>query len=129
MTIEAVLPAVTFRKTTVGGAAQRYRGAVDEVIDLDGLSVGRILVAPIAGHPGGWTVVDLVVRAAHRHRGAGTAALLHWAAVAHAQGGLLSISRPADDPYKDYFLRLGFRMIPAVGGRRILYVHDQGCAW
>jgi GNAT superfamily N-acetyltransferase len=129
MTIEAVLPAVTFRRTTVGGAASRYRGAVDEVIDLDGLSVGHILVAPLAGRPGSWTVVELVVRAAHRNRGAGTAALLRWAGVARAQGGLLSISRPADDPYKDYYLRLGFRMIPAVPGRRVLYVHDAGVAW
>ena len=129
MTIEAVLPAVTFRRTTVGGAASHYRGAVDEVIDLDGLSVGHILVAPIAGLPGGWTVLDLVVRAAHRRRGAGTAALLRWAAVAHSQGGPLSISRPGDDPYRDYYLRLGFRMIPAVGGRRLLYVHDQGFGW
>lgn len=129
MTIEAVLPAATFRRTTVGGAASRHRGAVDEVIDLDGLSVGRILVAPIAGRPGGWTVVDLVVRAAHRGRGAGTAALLRWADIARAQGGLLSISRPADDPHKDYYLRLGFRMIPAVAGRRVLYVHDEGVAW
>jgi len=129
MTIEAVLPSATFRRTTVGGAALHYPGAVDEVIDLDGLSVGHILVAPIAGRPGGWTVVDLVVRAAHRGRGAGTAALLRWADIAHAQGGLLSISRPADDPFKDYYLRLGFRMIPAVRGRRVVYVHDQGVAW
>jgi GNAT superfamily N-acetyltransferase len=129
MTIEAVLPAVTFRKTTVGGASSRYRGAVDEIIDLDGLTVGHVVVAPIAGRPGGWSVVDLFVRPAHRGRGAGTAALLRWAEVAHAQGGLLSISRPADDPHKDYYLRLGFRMIPAVGDRRVLDVHDEGVAW
>jgi hypothetical protein len=129
MTIEAVLPHITFRPTTVGGAGSRYRGAVDEVIDLDGLAVGHILVAPIAGLPGGWTVVDLFVRGAHRGRGAATAALLRWVDIAHQQGGPLSIFRPADDPYRDYFLGLGFRMIPAVGGRGIWYVNDQEPAW
>jgi GNAT superfamily N-acetyltransferase len=129
MTIEAVLPRATFRPTTVGDAASRYRGAVDEVIDLDGLSVGHILVAPIAGLPGGWTVVDLFVRPAHRGRGAGTAALLRWVGIAHEQGGPLSVTRPADDPYRDYFLRLGFRMIPAIGAREVRYVNDQEPAW
>ncbi len=129
MTIEAVLPAVTFRKTTVGGATSRYRGAVDEIIDLDGLPVGRILVAPIAGVPGGWTVVDLHVRVAHRGRGAGTAALLRWADIANSQGGPLSLSRPADDPYLPYFQRIGFRMVPGVGARRALMVLDPGYGW
>ncbi len=128
MTIEAVLPAVTFRKTTVGGAALRYRGAVDEVIDLDGLPVGRILVAPISGVPGGWTVVDLFVRSAHRGRGAGTAALLHWAEIARSQGGWLSLTVPADDPHLSYFQRLGFRMVPAAGGRRVGLVIDLASA-
>lgn len=129
MTIEAVAPTVTFRTTTVGGAAARYRGAVDEIIDLDGLPVGHILVAPIAGVPGGWTVVDLHVRPAHRGRGAGTAALLRWAGIAHAQGAPLSISRPADDPYLDYYRRIGFRMVPALGSRRALMVLDPGYGW
>jgi GNAT superfamily N-acetyltransferase len=128
MTIEATLPAVTFRKTTVGGAAQRYRGAVDEIIDLDGLPVGRILVAPIAGVPGGWTVLDLFVRSAHRGRGAATAALRHWGEVARSQGGWLSMSVAADDPHLPYFQRLGFRMVPAAGGRRVGLVMDLASA-
>ena len=106
------------------GQAATYPDAVDELIEVAGTAVGRILVAPLAELPGGWTVIDLVVLRDHRGRGFGTAALLRWAERAHAAGGPLTLTIPAGDPSVLFYRDLGFRMVRASGSPHIRMLLD-----
>lgn len=87
------------------GHADRYPDAVDQVIELDGRPVGRILVAE---HGSVLRVVDLGVLAAERGRGAATYALESWTRRADETGRAMTLQVAFGNPAARIYARLGF---------------------
>jgi GNAT superfamily N-acetyltransferase len=85
--------------------AAAYPGAVDQVVELDGRPVGRILVVERARD---LLVVDLGVRATARGRGVATHAITHWAALADRRGVPMLLHVTFGNPAAEAYRHLGF---------------------
>jgi GNAT superfamily N-acetyltransferase len=140
MTIDSLAPTATFRPASSAdiaflrdlyaglprsdGHAPSYPAVVDELIEVSGVPVGRVMVGPMRSVAGGRDVIDLTVLATWRGHGLGTAALLRWAEVAHADGGPLAVTLLHGDPVVGFFHRLGFRYVRAAASTRVRMVLD-----
>lgn len=85
--------------------AAAYPGAVDQVIELDGVPAGRILVLE---RDRDLLVVDLCVRAAARGRGVATHAVTHWASLADLRGVPMLLHVAFGNPAAEVYRHLGF---------------------
>jgi ribosomal protein S18 acetylase RimI-like enzyme len=85
--------------------AAAYPAAASEIVEVDGLPVGRLLVdrAERAHH-----VIDVAVLPEHRGRGIGAAALRSVLARADACGVPVTLRVAADNPAQRLYQRLGF---------------------
>ena len=87
------------------GHSAAWPGAVDHLVLLDGLRVGRLLLhrGDAAVH-----VVDLRLEADERRRGVGTSALGQVCADAALAGVAVTLSVRAGTPTEQWYRRLGF---------------------
>jgi GNAT superfamily N-acetyltransferase len=87
------------------GCSAAWPGAVDHLILLGGVRVGRLLL-----HHGDATVhvVDIRLEADERRQGVGTAALGQVSADASLAGATVTLSVRAGTPTEQWYRRLGF---------------------
>ena len=97
--------------------AQWYPGAVDQVIEADGVGAGRILVHETSEEI---HVADLAVAETFRGRGLATAALEHWIARADRTGLPVTLKAAWDNPAVRLFKRLGFDHVSTDGAGQLL---------
>lgn len=93
------------------GRAMTYSAAYPDAEDSiilgpDGEPVGHLL---LDRKPDRWTIVDIAVRAAHRHRGLGTRALEGCQRQAAAAGAAIELKVEPHNPARQLYERLGFR--------------------
>jgi ribosomal protein S18 acetylase RimI-like enzyme len=89
-----------------------YDGATFDVIEVDGLSAGRLYVHR---GPREIRIVDISLTPAFRGRGLGTSLLRELIAEADAGGRILSIHVEARNPARRLYERLGFRPVGEAG--------------
>lgn len=97
--------------------AQWYPGAVDQVIEADGVGAGRVLVHETSDQI---HVADLAVADAFRGQGLATAALEHWTARADRSGLPVTLKAAWDSPAVRLFKRLGFDHVSTGGDGQLL---------
>jgi ribosomal protein S18 acetylase RimI-like enzyme len=89
-----------------------YDGATFDVIEVDGLSAGRLFVHR---GPAEIRIVDISLTPAFRGRGLGTSLLRELIAEADAGGRILSIHVEVHNPARRLYERLGFRPVGEAG--------------
>ena len=99
-------------------------GALDEVIEVDGVPVGRLLTTPAAQIPGGVHVVGLALLREHQGRGLGARALQRCADRAHSAHAPVTLALHVDSPALTWFRRLGLRSVRVTGSPWVTMVLD-----